>query len=421
MVTIAFKDLAISTAAKRGMPHERICFTPHPIWGKSDEQMYAYLEGNDPVTGKPLMPEVMAALTNPLTADEQKTGTVTPSIGPPTFVDTYDNLQKYYMNNGMTDFMPIIIPTKEKVTAMLKGTNHDPEEVIGELTPARGSFPAWKFTVRNVAVNAVMAGAEPEYFPIILAIAASGLPSLSSSTNSFATAAVINGPLRDKLNMNYGIGAMGPFNDVSASVGRAWTLFSKNCGNCGQPGETYMGTQGNGLNYNNLIIVENEKDSPWTPFHVQKGFKKEENIVSVFFGYGIAQGQGGLGSAVKPVPQFDQGLLYNFTPLTSIFGALGVLDPLVAQDLVALGYDTKEKHFLQKNATLTVKDAKTMLFTGGGALRGPQAANLKDDDLIPRWPSVQSINMVVVGGQTNPYYQVANMSYSRSVSIDKWM
>jgi hypothetical protein len=120
----------------------------------------------------------------------------------------------------------------------------------------------------------------------------------------------------------------------------------------------------------------------------------------VFFGYGIAQGQGGLGSAVKPVPQFDPGLLYNFTPLTSIFGALGVLDTLVAQDLVALGYDTKEKlyEFLQKNATLTVKDVKTMLFTGGGALRGPQAANLKDDDLIPRWPSVQSINMVVVGG-----------------------
>jgi hypothetical protein len=77
-VTVAFKDLATSTVAKRGMPHERICFTPHPIWGKSDEQMYAYLEGNDPVTGKPLMPEVIAALTNPLIADEQKTVTVTP-------------------------------------------------------------------------------------------------------------------------------------------------------------------------------------------------------------------------------------------------------------------------------------------------------------------------------------------------------
>lgn len=123
------------------------------------------------------------------------------------------------------------------------------------------------------------------------------------------------------------------------------------------------------------------------------------------------------------VPRPPEGLLYNFIPLTSIFGALGVLDPLVTQDLVAKGYDTMEKlyDFLQKNATLTVKDAKTMLFSGGGALRGPQAANLKDDDLIPRWPGVRSINMVVVGGQTNPYRQVANMTHSRSVSIDKWM
>jgi len=422
MVTIAFKDLAKSNAAKRGMPDERICFTPHPIWGKSETEMYAYLEGNDPVTGKPLMKEVISALTTPLSTDEQKTGTVVPSIGAPTVVDSADNLQKYYMNNGMTDFMPIIIPSQEKVDAMLKGTSHSPDEVIGELTPARGSFPAWKFTVRHVAINAVMAGAEPDYFPIILAIAATGLPSLSSSTNSFATAAVINGPIRDKLNMNYGIGAMGPFSQVNATIGRAWTLLSKNCGNCGQPGETYMGTQGNVVNFNNLIIVENEKDSPWTPFHVQKGFKPDDNVVSVFFGYGIAQGQGGLGSAIKPVPQFDQGLLYNFTPLTSIFGALAVLDPLVAKDLVALGYDTKDKltEWLQKNATLSVKDAKTMLFTGGASLRGPQAAGLKDDDLIARWPNTSAINVVVVGGQTNPYYQVANMSYSRSVSIDKW-
>jgi hypothetical protein len=61
-----------------------------------------------------------------------------------------------------------------------------------------------------------------------------------------------------------------------------------------------------------------------------------------------------------------------------------------------------------------------MLFTGGVALRGPQAATLKDD-LIPRWPSASLINVVVVGGQTNLYYQVANRSYSKSVSIDQWM
>ena len=189
MVTIAFKDLALTNAAKKGMPLERICFTPHPIWGKSEEEMYAYLEGNDPVRGIPLMKEVVDALTKPLTDDEKKTGTTTPSVGPPTYVDTADNLQRYYMDNGMTDFMPIILPTQEKVDAMLKGTSHHADEVVGQLTPARGAFPAWQFTVKQVAVNAVMAGAEPEYLPVILAIAASELPSPRRplSTARFAT------------------------------------------------------------------------------------------------------------------------------------------------------------------------------------------------------------------------------------------
>jgi len=423
LVTIAFHDLASSNAAKRGMPLERICYTPQPVWGKTDAQMYAYLEGDDPATRKPLMGEIVAALTRPVSPAEEKTGIITPSVGPATYVDTAENLQNYYMNNGMTDFMPIILPTQEKVDAMLKGTSHDPDEVVGELTPARGGYPPWKFTVRQTAINAVMAGCDPSYFPIVLALVSSELPSLSSSTNSFATAAIINGPIRDKLNMNYGIGAMGPFSQVNATVGRAWTLASKNLGNCGQPGETYLGTQGNVVNFNNTIIVENEKDNPWTPFHVQKGFKDSDNAVSVFFGYGIAQGRGGLGSAVKPVPAFDDGLVYNFIPMTSIFGALAVLDPLVAQALVERGHKSKAElsAWLQKRSTVSVRDARTMLFTGGFSMRGPHAANLKDDDLIPHWPRPDMINIVVVGGQTNPYYQVANMSYLRSVSVDKWM
>src|SRR6516164_2358200 len=96
LVTIAFKDLAKTNAAKRGMPLQRISFTPHPVWGKTDEQMYAYLEGNDPVSGKPLMKEVIGALTNPLTADELKTGSVAISTGPETFADAEENLRQYY-------------------------------------------------------------------------------------------------------------------------------------------------------------------------------------------------------------------------------------------------------------------------------------------------------------------------------------
>ena len=420
MVTIAFKDLALSNSAQRGMPHERICFTPHPVWGKSTDEMYAYLEGNDPVSGKPLMKEVIGALTLPLTADEKKTGTTTPPIGPPTYEDSADNLQKYYMDNGMTDFLPIVLPTQERVDAMLKGTSHSPDEVVGKMCPAKGSYPEWSYNVRQVAINAVMAGAEPEYLPTILAIAASELPAMSSSTNSFATSVVINGPIRDKLNMNYGIGAMGPFAQPNATIGRAWTLLSKNLGTCGQAGMTYMGTLGNNLNYNNVVIAENEKDSPYTPLHVEKGFKAEESVASVFVGLGIQQGQGGAGLGVKPVPLYDQAFAFNMSVFAPLFGGMVVCDPLVAKGLVELGYDKKEKllDWLQKNTTIAVKDAKSSLF-GARFAQGPYA-NSPDDARVPLFRNVEQMSIVVVGGQTNPYHMVANMSYRGSVSIDKW-
>jgi len=420
MVTIAFKDLAKTNAAKRGMPLQRIVFTPHPVWGKTDAEMYAYLEGNDPVSGKPLMPEVVGDLTRPLAPDESKSGVVTPPTGAPSYTDTSDNLQQYYLDNGMTDFMPIILPTQEKVDAMLKGTSHKPDEVVGKMTPAQGAFPAWSFTVQQVAVNAVMAGATPDYFPTLLAIASTGISALFSSTNSLVSAAIVNGPIRDKLQMNYGIGAMGPFNQPNAVIGRAWTLMSKNLDGGGIAGETYMGSQGNIINYNNLIVPENEKDSPWPPFHVQKGFKPTDNVVSFFFGFCITQGQGGRGLGVKPIPQYHEAMSYNAGPFASLFGALFLLDPLVANGLVELGYKTKDQlaDWLQKNTTISVKDVKSMLFSG--LPRGPEAANLTDDSIVPKWQRPDAFNFVVVGGQTNPYHQLANMSYRVSSSIDKW-
>ena len=98
-----------------------------------------------------------------------------------------------------------------------------------------------------------------------------------------------------------------------------------------------------------------------------------------------------------------------------------MLDPLVAKGLVTLGYDTKEKlaAWMVKNATVSVKDAKSSLF--GARWIGAQNAALPDDAQVPRYTKPESYNFVVVGGQTNPYHMVANMSYRTSVSIDKWV
>src|SRR6204780_5427728 len=317
MCTKAYTELANLTAAREGMPHLRQVFTPHPVGGKSEKELAAYLINPDPVSQKQIMKEIVDDLTVPLSADELKTGMQSIPAGPATYgPETLDNLQEIFMNNGMTDYMPIVIPTEEKVQAMLKGTSHSSDEVLRTAQQGVGYTSArWAYTVRQVAVNAVMAGCRPEYFPVVLAMASVGSLGLFGSTTSSGTALVINGPIRDKLNMNYGLGALSPFPQSNAAIGRSWTLMGKNLTPGGIPGDTYQGGQGNNLDYNNLVIAEDEKNSPWTPLHVQLGFKPEESVVSIFGGPDVRQGHGARGAGVAENAMFDEQISFMFGSL----------------------------------------------------------------------------------------------------------
>jgi hypothetical protein len=438
LVTIAFKDLAKSNAGSRGMPGLRTCFLPHPMTDKTDAEMYQVLLGNDPVTNKLLMPEIIDALTKPLTADEGKTGSVAPDIGPATYSDTEDNLQRMYLDNNMTDFMPIILPTEEKVEAMLKGTSHKPDEVIGTLSAARGAQPSWSFTVRHVAINAVMAGARPEYLPTILAIASTGQPALFSSTSSFSRMLLLNGPVSDQIKMNYGIGAMGPFAEPNAVIGRAWTILSKNLGGCGVPGLTYLGTLGSNLNYNNICIAETENKLPdgWKPFHVQKGFKPDDSVVSIFSGWSLNN------VAWFPAMPYHE-LINNWLTHFFSFGtsaATLLLDPTVAREAKEKGFNSKEElsDYWSKNSKTPAWlywDTHRPQLKQAQAGVEPYASYLKmgDADIpfqrfyrrgrfggppVPNQKS--SIEIIVLGGETNTYWAGGDFSYMTSASIDKW-
>jgi hypothetical protein len=424
IVTRAYYDLAKLTASERGMPTLRIAYTVHPMWGRTPEEVRTLLDGPDPLTKAPFMKEVLDGLTTPLTAEDQKSGLFPVSAGPSSFgPDTADNHQRYFMDNQMTDFMPIIVPTDEKVNAMLKGTSHQPDEPVGKTG-------GWQYTVRHVAVNAVMAGCDPSYLPVLLAIASTGQLALGGSTTSFGYAMVVNGPIRDKLGMNYTTGALSPFAQSNATIGRAWSLMGKNLGSGAVPGETYWGGQGNNLNYNNVVIAEDEKNSPWTPFHVQKGFKPEENVVSLFNGWDVRMGHGAKGAGAA-MPKFDEQISSMFPTLARMFNILVILDPLTAKSLVEdQGYDTKEKlqAWLWKNSTISAKEYRESFLAHvwlyPRALKGeePYATWWKtpDDVQIPVAPKATDINLVVAGGQTNAFFQVGNMNYGRSASIDKW-
>ena len=130
------------------------------------------------------------------------------------------------------------------------------------MNPGSEAGEAWTYTVKDAAVNAVMAGAKPEYFPVILALGSTGMTAVNVSDNGFMAGAVINGKIRDEIGLNYEIGAVGPYAQANTTIGRAWSLLSINGGNCGKVGTTYMGTVGNPMNLIGIIIAENEEILP---------------------------------------------------------------------------------------------------------------------------------------------------------------
>ena len=210
---------------------------------------------------------------------------------------------------------------------------------------------AWESTVEKVAVNAVMAGARPEYFPVILALASSGITARSSSTTSFATISVINGPIRNELAMNSGIGVMGPYNHANATIGRAYGLLSQNLQGGSVPNETYMGSQGNWYAYT-AVIPEAEERSPWQPLHVQKGFKPTDSVASVFFGGWYTH------AGYGPRATWQEKMRHALAAVEQYSPPFFVMDPIVARGFVDLGFDTKEKliAWCADNALLTARE-----------------------------------------------------------------
>ena len=403
-----------------GMPTLRQAYTPHPVVDRSAADLRAYIDGTDPISGRPFMQEVLEGLTGALDeADIQGLSfeRTTPRL---LEADTEDNLHRLFDENRWTDCLPVVLPTEERVEAMLRGTSHPRDKIVGRLRPTVFR-ESWEFTVEKVAVNAVMAGARPEYFPVILALAASGITARSSSTTSFAAITIVNGPIRNEIKMNSGIGAMGPYNHANATIGRAYGLLSQNLQGGSVPGETYMGSSGNWYAYT-AVLPEAEERSPWQPLHVQKGFKATESIATVFFGGWYTHAGYGPRATWKEKMRHALAAVEQYSP------PLFVMDPIVARGFVNLGFDTKEKliDWCADNALLTAReywDNQSIQLLRPKAVAGiePYASRLKarPDDVIKIYePS--DIHIVVAGGETQGAWKMISGALRATVSIDAW-
>jgi hypothetical protein len=338
--------------------------------------------------------------------------------------DTEDNLRALFEASHWTDFLPIVLPTEERVAEMLAHTSHKADEVVGrmEATHHRG---LWEYTVEKVAVNAVMAGANPEYFPVILALAASQVTARSSSSSSASAMVVVNGPIRHEIGMNSGVGAMGPYNRANATIGRAYGLLSQNAQGGSVPGETYMGSIGNGYTYNNLTFAENEERSPWEPLHVTKGFKPEDSTVSIFWGNRSTTFN--LGLREEHWREHVRDMLKGTDALSA---PVLLLDPIAARQFIDRGgFDTKDKliDWLYETAQMPAGEYWDLQliqnYIHGRATFGeePYASMLAaaPAELIHPFPK-KEIQVVVVGGEANGYWQIMGASYRRTLSVDAW-
>ncbi len=181
---------------------------------------------------------------------------------------------------GWTDGLPVVPPTEERVGAMLDAARLRPGDQIAYI-----AHRAVSITAEKVAINAVMAGCKPEYMPVVVAaIEGIGDPAWSyhgpgTSTAGAAVLVVVNGPSARALDINCGDNLFGPGWRANATIGRAVRLVMRNvCGS--RPGTLDRGTLGHPgkLSY---VIAENEAESPWTPLHVERGFRPDQSAVTV--------------------------------------------------------------------------------------------------------------------------------------------
>src|SRR6201987_4231358 len=185
------------------------------------------------------------------------------------------DLVEWYFEQGWTDGLPVVPPTRAQVDAVVEALGGAPDLVECKVPPRYGSL-----TREVLAINMVMAGCKSEYAPVVraallaLTAKAFNLNGVQATTHMAAPLLVVNGPIAQEIGMNSGCNAFGSGNRANATIGRAIRLVLLNVGG-GWPGELDKSTLGHPGKYT-YCAAENEMERPWAPYHVEKGVRPQE-------------------------------------------------------------------------------------------------------------------------------------------------
>jgi len=281
---------AKSAASDWGMPGLRMVSLPSDKWYR----LRITLDELRPVAAE-AFDTIVDILTRPLTPEEASPqGQIAEEVEPaeitvtaesyPAAVEKFNEL---FLENHWGDGLPLVPPTAERVKWMLTGTSRSPDEVLGKCPLKLGVV-----TIEKIAINAVMAGAKPEYLPVIIGamecfVGESGPGQAGEfffhtlgSSGAFNLVIMVNGPIASEINVNSGMGLFGHGWRANNTIGRAVRLSTINIGHC-WPRVNDMALTGRASAHTWFTFAENEEVSYWEPYHVSRGFKKEDSAVTV--------------------------------------------------------------------------------------------------------------------------------------------
>jgi hypothetical protein len=325
--------------------------------------------------------------------------------------DAPEAVLEAFVEREWCDGLPVVPPTEARVQAMLAG--RDPGHSLGAMAPQ------WRAaTLEVLAVNAVMAGCRPEYFPVIVAAVEAvldptfNLHGVQATTHPVAPLVIVSGPYGRRIGVHGGSGCFGPGFRANATIGRALRLILMNVGGA-WPGRHDMATQGSPAKFG-YCIAENETASPWGPL-------VQGDAVTVFGGespHNVNDHVSTTASGILTV------VADTAVSLGSNVGAyftqsqlLIVLGPEHAETIAGDGLTRPDvQRFLYETAR--VSRGRLRLSGMRGIEDWPVWMQAISDDaaLLPRVPSPEDIFVVVAGGPGKHSSVVPNCCFSRAVT-----
>jgi hypothetical protein len=244
--------------------------------------------------------------------------------------DPTAEVNRLYRLRGWTDGLPIVPPTLGRIDEMLAGSPLERHAGLGEVEPLAGVA-----TVEKVAANAVMAGCEPPYFPVVLAAVraildpAFNLRGVQTTDENVAPLIVVNGPIARRIGLNAEWGALGPGWPANAAIGRAVRLVMNNLGG-GWPGAVSFAGLGQPGRFS-LCLAERD-DTPWPPLHVELGYRPDQSTVTALRAETVINVTGGLEEVASVVGSAASlfGILHSGKPAV-------ILSPFTARRLAGEG------------------------------------------------------------------------------------